>query len=941
MAHEKSDIERAEDAITFLDPNDRDNWVKIAFAVKSEFGENGFQLWDDWSQSADTYRSNDARSTWQSAKAGGKVGIGTLFFQARERGWKDDSRRKHVSPEEKAAQVAARARRDAEEAAELAELRATAAARATAAWGAATDCEDHPYLERNGVRSHGLRVGVWEVTDADTGEVRTLTKRALLVPIRDAAKRIHSLQAIYPGKIGGRDKDFLKNGAKSGLFYSFGKPVKMDVAGVQRAVILVGEGYATLATAHEVTGHAAIVAFDAGNVPVVARILRDKFPDACLVFLADNDQWTQGNPGVTKAREAAQAVGGFVAIPQFDHALGVPDESGKVRGPSDFNDLAARDGDDAVRDTIADAINPPDTIPDDDGPDPLPWEEGPAPSELSDAPSDQPPASDDIEGGVGNNRNFRILGYNRDIYYIFMHGKRQIKEATSAIFSETGLLELAPLNWWEINYPGERTKIDTKAAANAIIRVAEIRGIYDPGRVRGRGAWVDEGRMIYHHGDYLSVDCNPVEITSIKSRYVYELDRSLTAPDAVALTDAEGQKLLDLAKCFRWTKPCSAALLAGWVALAPMCGALRWRPHIWLTGGAGCGKSTVLDKYAHHLLGGLDLYAQGNSSEAGIRQTLMADARPVLFDESESNEESDARRVQNVLSLIRQSSTESEAQTLKGTAGGTAQHFHVRSMFCLASIQVALKQQADVERLTVLALRPKRDDNDAAGTWVSISEQLYEIHRDVTLPARLFRRAMNLLPITLKNILVFANAAAEKFNSQRDGDQYGTLLAGAWSLISTEVATKEQAMALINSYDWSEHRENNDTDEGQRALSSLMGAHVRVKGGIEVTVYELVCAAYGEPTEMADISQQTADAMLQRHGMKVRGDRLLLANGNDALRRLMAGTTFEADYRGVLLRVNGADRNENKPSRFNGVTTKCFGLPLGPIVANDRVEPAF
>jgi putative DNA primase/helicase len=373
-----------------------------------------------------------------------------------------------------------------------------------------------------------------------------------------------------------------------------------------------------------------------------------------------------------------------------------------------------------------------------------------------------------------------------------------------------------------------------------------------------------------------------------------------------------------------------------------MCGALKWRPHIWLTGGAGCGKSTVLDKFAHHLMGGVDLFVQGNSTEAGIRQTLMADARPVLFDESESNEESDARRVQNVLSLIRQSSTESEAQTLKGTAGGQAMNFHIRSMFCLASIQVALKQQADIERLTVLALRPKRDDTDAAGGWVRISEQLYEIHRDTTLPARLFRRSMNLLPTTLKNIIVFCNAAAEKFNSQRDGDQYGTMLAGAWSLISTELATKEQAMELINSYDWSEHRENNDTDEGQRALASLFGAFVRVRAGIELTVRELVCAAYGDASDTVDVTQATADAILQRYGMKVKGDRLMLSNNHDALKKLMDGTTFAADYRGVLLRVEGADRCDNKPSRFNGVNTKCFSLPLGPIVSSDRTtEPAF
>src|SRR3546814_4223950 len=119
---------------------------------------------------------------------------------------------------------------------------------------------------------------------------------------------------------------------------------------------------------------------------------------------------------------------------------------------------------------------------------------------------------------------------------------------------------------------------------------------------------------------------------------------------------------------FRWTKPGSAALLSGWVALAPLCGALRWRPHVWLTGGAGSGKTTVLNEYVHPLMAGCDLFAQGNSSEAGIRQELKADALPVLFDESEQNDEREAARVQAVLALNRQASTESEAKTFKGTA---------------------------------------------------------------------------------------------------------------------------------------------------------------------------------------------------------------------------------------------------------------------------------
>lgn len=920
-----SSLERARAALSYINVEDRKEWFDAGCAIKDEFGDEGFDVWDAWSSTGSTYKAITAKQVWKSIKVGKGIGLGTLITRAKAAGWTDSKTYKkptRAEIEERRKKAEERARQAAEQ---EALQHAAAAERALAIWEAATPAETHAYLERKGVASHGLRIGRWEIVNDETGEVRLVTDKALLIPIRDRQRKLWSLQAIFPNdkNLLRRDKDYLKDGAKSGRFFPVGgKPLQHE----GRPVFVLGEGYATCASVHACTGHLVLVCFDTSNLARVAKTLREAQPEAWIVFAADNDTQTEGNPGVTIARKAAKEVNGLVAVPD----------------PGDFNDMHLAAGTDAVRAAIEAAFTP--EPPADDTP---PWDDAPADAPV-DAPVElaaplPPPVDDDGDGRPEQNGYFVILGYNRGTYYIFQHGKRQIAEITKSDLGEVGLIELAPLNWWELHFPGEKSKIDTKMAAEFIIRTAEKRGIYDPTKRRGRGAWVDEGRMIYHHGSHLTVDGAKVDVTDIKSRFVYELDRSLPEPADEPMGADEGELLLDLASEFRWSKPGSAALLAGWVALAPVCGALRWRPHIWLTGGAGCGKSTVLNRYVHFLLGGLDLYAQGNSTEAGIRQTLGADARPVLFDESESNEESDAKRMQNVLSLIRQSSTESEAQTLKGTAGGSAMSFHIRSMFCLASIQVALKQQADIERLSVLTLRPKREDKDAEGTWKRISDGLYMIERDETLPARLFRRSMEMLPITLKNISVFSSAAARRFGSQRDGDQYGTLLAGAWSLISSRVATTEEALELIDRYDWSEHRDNSDTDEAQRALAALMEAHVRIKGGVEVTVYELVCAAFGSPTEMTDLNQATADAILQRHGMKVRGDRLLLSNNSNELRRLMAGTTFEADYRGVLLRVAGADRNDNKPVKFSGVQNKCISIPLGPIVTDDRHrhEPAF
>ena len=76
----------------------------------------------------------------------------------------------------------------------------------------------------------------------------------------------------------------------------------------------------------------------------------------------------------------------------------------------------------------------------------------------------------------------------------------------------------------------------------------------------------------------------------------------------------------------------------------------------------------------------------GQTTEAGIRQELRADALAVIFDEAEEDGEAARRRIQAVLALARQASSESGARTLKGTVHGGALQFRIRSMFCMASI---------------------------------------------------------------------------------------------------------------------------------------------------------------------------------------------------------------------------------------------------------------
>ncbi len=316
------DTERIRAALNYVPAHERETWVRMGMAVKSELGDAGFDVWDGWSQQADAYNAGDARDVWRSIRGNGKVTTGTLFHEAKANGWRDDGTYRVPTSEEVAERRRMATERAAREEAEQSRERAGAAKTAAAIWKAAPPADSaHPYVVGKGVKSHGLR----------------LHKGTLVVPMRAADGALHSLQFIDADGT----KRFLTGGRVAGCYFSIGKPDDR---------ICVAEGYATGASIHEVTGCAVAVAFDAGNLRAAAEAIKAKYPAATLILCADDDCGTEGNPGITKATEAALAVGALLAVPDFG--------ADRPEGATDFNDLAAHRGRGAVERAVANARPP-------------------------------------------------------------------------------------------------------------------------------------------------------------------------------------------------------------------------------------------------------------------------------------------------------------------------------------------------------------------------------------------------------------------------------------------------------------------------------------------------------------------------------------------------------------------------------------------------------
>lgn len=776
--------------------------------------------------------------------------------------------------------------------------------KAEAIWGNAVPCAAHEYLTEKGVSSYGLRVSPWFVWDADAQKEIKLTDNALLIPLYDRDRHIHSLQAIIP-KADLREEDdsakkFLPGGAKKEKFYIIGEPCLHDDA----LVFILCEGYATGASVHEATGHAVLVCFDAGNLKGIAQQLHTsmikKGQRVTIVLAADNDRWTTkpvNNPGVVHARQAAAAVDGLAVIPEF------MDLSGK---PTDFNDLHRIEGIGAVRQAFDAALG------------------AKTQTIAAQGPEDEP---DDVQ----DYQPFSFLGYTADQFVFYQHEQKLLKFISQNGFQENTLLNLASLNWWEELFPKEKGGIDKTAAVNWINRESNRVGYFDAKRIRGRGAWIDNGRVVVHHGDRLTVDGVAMDLTRIRSSFIYPMGRQMPQLHEQPLTASEGKRLLDISRKIAWSRPGSAPMLVGWGFLAPLGGALKWRPHLWITGGAGSGKSTIISDFLNPMIRGFSEFAQGSSTEAGVRQELGSDAIPVLMDETESNDKREKQRIEGLLALARQSSSESQARTLKGTAGGQSMHYHIRSMFCFSSINTLLSKQADADRLTRLEILPphmRKVDN-----WPELEEDFHQVSTWENLSSRLVTRALSMAKVIADTILVFKRIGAVFFRSQRMADQYGTLMAGCWCLTRDQVATDTEAHELLASYEWDEHINTDDKDDPHQTLSVLMSSFIPCSFG-NLTTYQLVLMVLGKSDTGGLADRGRALAALRTHGIAVDANRNIIAFAprNPNLVKLVADHPFANDLRGQLKRIPGSNNNLNKPIRFDSGPEKVITLPLSLII---------
>lgn len=349
------------------------------------------------------------------------------------------------------------------------------------------------------------------------------------------------------------------------------------------------------------------------------------------------------------------------------------------------------------------------------------------------------------------------------------------------------------------------SKFDQAKAQAMLIEACFQKGIFNPqGRVFGRGAHRstdDEDELVLHLGKAVlragardakgkvtpggAVVLHPAG--QVGEGFYPALD-ALPAPADDASTTEDARKLIDEFDKWHWVEGGGASpiLLLGMVAQMFICGALRWRSHLWLAGPTAAGKST-LQALIRAIHGRWCLHVE-DASEAAIRQVLGDDTLPVMIDEAEADDNPDKQ--QAILNLAKKAS--SGAKIIRGGADHKGQEFTAQSCFLFSSVLHSLKKGEERNRMAILELRQVPAASQEAGEWVPPDMQQWK-----ATGRKMHRRMIEQWPRFARTLADYKREIWSHGLEGRWQDTFGTLLACADCLLYDRAPSAEDELSDV------------------------------------------------------------------------------------------------------------------------------------------------
>jgi putative DNA primase/helicase len=512
---------------------------------------------------------------------------------------------------------------------------------------------------------------------------------------------------------------------------------------------------------------------------------------------------------------------------------------------------------------------------------------------------------------------FQVLGFTNPPYTV-IYRRRDNCEIVPIAFKnhkKEELLALASAAYWTTFCGGE--KINAFFIQSVLAEMAHKAGRFNGEKVRGYGAWTDDNRAIYNNGETIA----DIPINKFETKYYYRYGKRITGD----IKEQLFPELIDIFGLLGFSTS-DQMLLMGWCCIAPICGCLTWRPHVWITADHGSGKSTILQQIVKPLIGKA-LFCVSNTSEAGLRQELGNNSFPVMFDEAEGKTKQSMDNMSRIIELARKSSGNMSGHTFKGTPGGRSFTYTIQSSFCFSSINPPIEEAADESRITELEYH--RLDVDK---WHILHQSIIKTITPERCEA-LRVNTINHIDTILASIEVVRKVLSSHSENSRLSDQYSPMIAGAWHVGHNDIIDEENAKTMIDmAFDGKSKQEIREGKEiipdSQQCLTDIMTIGISVGGGKIMSVGTLI----NQFCDISNIGIENNQAILNVYGIGITSDRsaVCIHERNTEFRRLLERTPWRSGISKVLKRLQGVQVGYKTSIQGQGCST--VKIPIERII---------
>ena len=491
---------------------------------------------------------------------------------------------------------------------------------------------------------------------------------------------------------------------------------------------------------------------------------------------------------------------------------------------------------------------------------------------------------------------FAFLGYDEKSYFFMPKNQNvPIKIGRGNNSLKNNIEEIARSKWWfqKFNREGREGNLifDLSSAMTWLRERSYKKGMFDDGSILGVGPHRDKDQIIINTGRTLriygdgEIDYNDYDgdLVFCRSRFQFEIKGDPWTRD-------QRRKFVDNVKTFGFEKMTQMMAVIGWCAIAPFSSLLNRCPHIWLTASKGTGKTHLIDNIIEPAIGKFLIKIEGKTSEAGVRQSIGRDCRPVILDEFESNNKYENSTIENILGLAR--SAYGGSEIVKGTAHHEAIHFRTKMMFCFSSVKTYLSNAANASRIVVVRMR--KSPGRMAGNPPMDGLKMMMFDR---------------LEEMIKNSQIAKEEIMVAGYDERTGDTYGPLLAGFWMVVSDSLFMQDPKVSDYMRKAIAEIGHDSDQDDEDRILNHLFEHTIKIDASTSYTIAEML-TSYDEGMLVANGEKSLKyDGTLRRLGIrrmvKKFGDEdtevLALSCNHQEIRKIMSDTAF-SEYRDVVSR---------------------------------------